>query len=358
MAKKRKRFWIPIIVVLFVLYIFFAAQPVQLETVLESQWITSIGSAGTESNAADVKGIITPFELGGRFGYVDESGNVILSKSREGYLSLSDSRFAEYEGMPSEIEVMSPFNEPFFSVPNPEGYPLFGDDRNFIIGKDQNSISYVDDQGTVVWTYDFDAPITCADAESGLFLAGLLNGTVVLLNRSGNAVFSFDAFGSRISIICACTISDDGNRLAVVSGIDQQRFLLFEQYAGSYRVTYHEYIGEGYRRAVHLSFIDNGRRAAYEREGGMGIYDVETRKSTFIPLDGSVYAIDDKGTDDVFFVITSLPNNGKNLVSIRYPGIVTGKSPFMTDSAFIARSDSSLLVGGGGALLSFALGKR
>ncbi|MDR2901293.1 MAG: WD40 repeat domain-containing protein [Treponema sp.] len=356
MAKKRKRVWIPIVVVLSLLYIFFAAQSVRLENVLKFQWITSIEAESRD--IGNIQGILSPFMLSDRFGYIDEYGNLSFNKAQEGYVSLSDFRWAEYDGTPSEIDVQSPLNETLFSLSNLEAYPFFLDNKNFVLGKNQNSISNIDENGNVNWKYDFDAPITCIDAKANLLFAGLLNGTVVLLDRSGNEVFSFEALGSRISIIYACKISDDGSKLAVVSGLDEQRFLLFEQFADSYRVVYHEYIGEGFRRPVMLSFIDEGRRAAFEREGGIGMYDIADRKSVMIPLDGSVYAMDNKGQDGLFFVITSLPNNKKNLVSIRYPGTIMGKAPFKTDSAFLSRNDSSLIIGGGNTLISFELEKR
>ncbi len=355
MAKKKKKVWIPLVILLFILYVFLAAQPIQLETVLKSRWITQVDGADTGKNA---QGTLTPFMLENRFGYVDSAGNFSFNKTKEGYISLSDFRWAEYDHTPEKVDIKSPLNELQFSISAPRGYPFFMDNRNFILGKEQNSISSIDDNGKVKWTYDFDAPITCIDANANLLFAGLLNGTVVLLDNEGKEIFSFDALGSRILIIYACKISDDGNRLAIISGLDEQRFLLFEQHGDSYRVTYHEYIGEGFRRPILLSFIDQNRRVVFERMDGVGIFDTQTRQSTVVPLDGSVYAMDTKGIDDLFFVITSLPNQKKNLVMIRYPGIITGKAPFKAESAFLNREDSALIVGGGNTLISFELEKR
>jgi hypothetical protein len=356
MAKKKKRIWLPIVILLFLLYVFLAVQPIHLETVLKSQWITSAGT--DNASHGNVQGMLTPFMLNNRLGYISESGAFAFNKVQDEYVSMSDSRWAEYSGIPEAIDVVSPLNEPLFSISNPKGYPFFMDDKNFIVGKDQNSISNVDDKGNVRWTYDFDAPITSIDAKANLVFAGLLNGTVLLLDINGNEVFSFEALGSRISIIYACAVSHDGSKLAVISGLDEQRFLLFEQNADSYRVTYHEYIGEGFRRPVQLHFIDNDRRAVFEREGGLGIYDIEKRESSFIPLEGRIYAMDRKGTDNAFFVITSLPDRQKKLTSIRYPGTIMGQAPFKTESAFLSRNDSALIIGGGDTLLSFKIEKR
>jgi hypothetical protein len=68
--------------------------------------------------------------------------------------------------------------------------------------------------------------------------------------------------------------------------------------------------------------------------------------------------MDSKGFDDMFFVVTSLSRQEKKLVSIRYPGTLMGKAPFQSESAFLTRNDSSLIVGGGDTLLSFDLEKR
>lgn len=357
MAKRKKKFWIPIIIVVFVFYIFFAAQPVGLETVLKSQWITPI-EYDVSAESEDVSEPLMPFLLNGKFGYIDVSGNLSFNKNREGYVSFSDSRWAEYQGAPSQIEIKSPLNENLFTVRNPNGYPFFLDGKNFILAQNQNAISKFNDAGNVLWTYYFDAPVTCINVNADLVMAGLLNGTIVLLNDNGNEIFSFEVLGSRVAVIYACKISNDGTKLAVISGLDKQRFLLFEQHGESYRVIYHEYIGDGYRRSVMLSFIDNDKRAAFEREGGIGIYDIQSRQSTMIPLEGNVYAMDSKGIDDMFFVITSLPPQEKKLVGIRYPGMITCEAPFKSESIYLNRNDSSLIIGGGDTLISFVLKKR
>jgi hypothetical protein len=184
---------------------------------------------------------------------------------------------------------------------------------------------------------------------------------VEILDRNGKRFFFFEPGGSRIAGILGCAFSRDGNRLGIVSGIDDQRFLLLERYGdpdrGEFRVIYHEFLEDGFRRPVYVSFIDNDNRVIFERQGGIGIYDLRSRESRTIPLEGTVSAVDTEGGGGIFFVITTEPGQ-KELVGIKLPGTITLRAPFHSEHAFLRRLGSRLYLGGGNVLAAFELGKR
>jgi len=222
------------------------------------------------------------------------------------------------------------------------------------VSPEQNSVTCLDSAGGEVWTYDFSAPLTCVDAAGGLFLAGALDGVLELLDAAGKRVFSFEPAGSRLPVIAGCALSRDGSLRAVVAGVDEQRFLLLERYGDSYRVAWHEFLGEGFRRPVAVSFVDGGRRVVFERREGLGIYDLSGRQSLTLALDGSLTAIDGLGKDGLLFVLTSA--GGKHtLYAVKYPDIVTVSAPFEAGDVFLARDENCLYVGGGSALAAFEL---
>jgi hypothetical protein len=197
------------------------------------------------------------------------------------------------------------------------------------------------------------------DAAAGLIVTGSLDGTVELLDGNGRlAVPPNEPGGSRLSVILGCRISRDGSKLAIVSGIDPQRFLLLERFGDSYKVIYHEFLAEGFRREVFLAFVDNDRRVVFERNGGLGIYTIQTRNSVYLPLDGDVYALDGSGENGLLFVITAGGGQRKNLVMIRLPGTKIIAAPFTSESAFLGRQGSRLFIGGGTTMASFDLDKK
>jgi hypothetical protein len=303
-------------------------------------------------------GYLLPFELGERFGYVDSAGRFTINQLKKGYVGLSDANWAEYTAKPDTIEVRDPWNNPLLTIAQGQGYPLFLDGRIFLINAEQNSVTEVDDGGEVRWTYDFAAPLTCVDAAAGLVLAGTLDGAVVLLDADGRLVFPFEPGGSRISVILGCRISSDGSRLALVSGVDDQRFLLLERSGESYKVVYHEFLEDGFRRNVHLAFVDQDNRVIFEREGGLGIYEINARSSLKLPLPGDILATDETGSAGLLFLVLSQSEREKNLVAIRFPGNVIIKAPFHSETVFLKRHDSQLYIGGGMTMASFELDKR
>jgi hypothetical protein len=364
-AKDKKKYWIPLSLLLFVVYTFVAAQPIPPETILVPRWLSSLEAnypvslegAGPGAEAPEGE-VPLPFKLGGHFGYVDSRGVFAINRVQQGYVSLSEEYWVEYEAVPESIEIFDPRNNPMVRIDQPRGYPFFLDKRIFIINDEQNSLSLADSAGKIRWVHDFSAPVTDVDAAAGLVLAGFLDGTVEVLGGEGERLFFFEPGGSRLSVILSCRISGDGSKLAIISGYDDQRFLLLERFGDSYKVSYHEFIGDGFRRPVHLAFIDNDNRVVFEREGGVGIYDINTRNSLNIPLDGSVGAIESSGKGDLLFIITSNPGGRNKLVAIRLPGTIVMEAPFKSGDSFLARRNSRIFLGGGTILAAFDLDKR
>jgi hypothetical protein len=357
----------------FVVYFFLAVRPVPVETVLLPQWLSSLesnyplyfdGTSPVSGEQAENAEALLPFKLGNRFGYVDTYGRFSVNREKKELFSLSETYWAEYNTVaavaaaPQNIDIRDPQNEPVVTIPGARGYPLFLDGRLFMISGEQNSLEALDASGKPLWVYDFAAPITDIDAAAGFVLAGLLDGTVELLDGNGKRVFFFEPGGSRLPVICACRISRDGTKIAIISGYDDQRFLYLEQFGDSYKVGYHEFLSDGFRRTVHLAFIDQDRRVVFERNGGIGIYDINGRSNVKIDLDGRVNGLDGSGGDNLLFLITSQSESRKELVGIRLPDEIIMEAPFRSATAFLRRNENRLYVGGGGTLASFKLDRR
>jgi hypothetical protein len=362
MAKGKKRwFFIPGFWV-FIIYIFAAARPIPEETVLKPRWITSLESdypvtIGAASGQEDKDPL--PFLLGDRYGYVGDDGKFLINTIRKAGVSVSEKYWAEYEALPSSVQVLNPMNENVLVINNTKGYPLFLDGRIFMVGSEQNSLTAVGPGGKELWTYDFPAPLTCVDAAGGAILAGTLDGALILLNASGSPVFTpFEPGGSRFSVILGCALSRDASRIAVVSGIDEQRFLLMERSGDIYRIIYHEFLGTGFRRPVHVSFVDNDGKAVFEREGGLGIYDIGSRVCANLPIRDEITVLDNSGGDRFLFLITTGGPGEKRFIVIRYPSSVVINVPFKSDNAFFTRRDNKIYLGGNLTIASFELEKK
>ncbi|MDR2144360.1 MAG: WD40 repeat domain-containing protein [Treponema sp.] len=358
MAKEKKVFFFSAGALIFLLYILVAAQPIPPETVLVNNWLKDLES---DFNAEEDPGgaFIVPFVLGGRFGYAGAGGELILNKTREKYVSVSEKYWSEYDPAPEELVIQKTSGGEAIRISPAKGYPVFLDGRIFIISKDQCSLSELDEEGKTIWNYDFEAPITSFDAAGGCVLAGTLDGMVELLDGEGKTVFPSYAPSARITVILGCRISSDASKLALVAGIDQQRFMFLERYGDSdYRVTYHEFLkGQAFRRELHMAFVNNDSTVVFEQEGGLGIFDVKTRTKTILPLEGTIQALDGTGEDGLLFLVTAgkSENTRKRLIALNLPGRVLVNVPFTGENTFLARRGKELFVGGGMTLASFSL---
>jgi hypothetical protein len=319
--------------------------------------------AGMETDT----GQLLPFSMGSRFGFVRrQDGRFSINRTARYNVSLSGKHWAEYEAEPNRITIYDNTGEQYAVIENPRGYPFFldegrGQGRIFIIGSEQNSISELDVSGAVLWTYEFAAQLTCVDAAAGLLLAGSLDGSIVVIDSVGRKVFSFEPGGSRYPVILGCALSRDGSALALISGIDNQRFLFLEQFGaglGDYKVVYHEFLTGNFRRPVFINFVENDRWVAFERIGGLGFYEAGARRTAKVDLGGEISAIDQSGGHGLVFTIVSMSPDKKELVGIMLPDRIMVAAPFKSGDVFLGRADSQLLIGGGQKIISFELERK
>lgn len=365
MASKEKKVLVSAAALVFLLYILFAVQPIPPETVLVNVWLedleTGLGEI-VEARAGEplvrAGEPLVPFTLGNRFGYAGASGGLVLNKTTDRYVSISSEYWSEYDSAPDSLVIQNPADGNEITVNPAAGYPLFLDGKIFLVGKDQSSLTRINGAGLPVWRYDFEAPLTSVDAAGGYLLAGTVDGVIELLDEKGGTLFPSYAPASRITVILGCRISSDGSKLALVAGIDEQRFIFLERYGSSdYRVTYHEPLtGEAFRREVHMAFINNDSTVVFERPGGLGIFDVKTRTRRTLSLDGKVESFDGSGEDGLFFfIISEQEESRKRLIALSLPGKVLLSAPFVSENVFLSRRGNRLFVGGGMTLGSFAL---
>lgn len=377
MAQQTKKIQIVIVLLLFIVYFIAAARPVPREAVLAPMWISSLESdkpvllGGPEGSS----GKLLAFSLGSRFGYVDESGNFAINKIKSGNIALSGNQWTEYGAEPARIEIKNVSEETAVNIEDPRGYPILLDDRVFILGSEQNVLSEIGDDGAVLWTYEFGAPLTCIDVAAGLVLTGSIDGIIEILDSQGKRIFYFEPGGSRYAVIYGCALSRSGSRLGIISGFDQQRFMMLERYGGDgdYKVIYHEFLDSGFRRPVRISFTDEDRRLVFERTEGIGCYNIKSRQMIRIPLEGGITAIDDSGDQGFLFLISSRSPQRKELIGIRFPqerlapflkssrdmrDIIFLKASFKSNDVFLGRNGSMLIAGGGTTLISFDLEEK
>ncbi|GAB1481680.1 hypothetical protein MASR2M78_04950 [Treponema sp.] len=353
MGKKRAINWILIGVLAFIVYIFAASAPIGSETVIVPAWLRLLSTSKVKEGSLEP---LIPFSLGQEFGYFDAAGDFSVLRSSTQRFTISDFAWSEYAAIPEFIEAKTNRGELLLRSTE-RGYPFLADSRVFILSSEQNSIISLDSNGKSLWRRDFPSTITCADAAAGLLLVGLLDGSIELIDTRGNAVFTFEPGGSRLPVIVAARLSSDAQHIALVSGIDPQRFLLLDRSGSSYKVAYHEFLEKGFRRPVLAAFLDGDDTLVFETDGGLGVLRRGDKKSYFVPLLGEIRCIENEAKDGRLFLI--LARDGKReLVGLRLPNQVFMRAPYTSDEDFLERRENRLYLGGGDALVALDIKTR
>lgn len=397
MAQRKRRVKYFVIILIFIIYFLTAARPIPKETVLTPAWLSSLGSVHITglpdefinddetrehglhflSDRSDLNINIdtapVPFTLYSRFGFVNAAGQFALNKIKSNEIYLSQNMWTEYGAEPSSITINKIDDNSEIKINDPKGYPVLLDNRIFILGSEHNSLSEIDSDGNIFWTYEFGAPLTAIDAAADLVVTGSLDGAIEVFNLSGERIFYFEPGGSQYSVILGCAMSRNGMRIGVICGIEPQRFLLLERLgnSGDYKVVYHDPLETGFRRPVRVQFIDDDQRIVFERAGGLGCYNIKSRHKMFIPLDGEITAFDGSGENGFFFLTTSHNQRIMKLIGIKFPpeklinlskmeakDTVFIKALFKSDDVYIGRISPMLIAGGGTSLISFVLEEK
>lgn len=132
--------------------------------------------------------------------------------------------------------------------------PLLFDDHIYLADLYSGYLREIDISGRTKWEYHFSSLITTLDGKNGAILIGLLNGDLVMLDQNGRVKMSWTAGGSRVRAIYGAAMSPDGETIALVSGLDPQRFILLENKENGYRPVFHENLAQSFRKPVSIDF--------------------------------------------------------------------------------------------------------
>lgn len=356
--EKKNHSWILVAVLATVVYFFAAARPLGKELTFSPKWIADLGSQPAPASDGSAR----PFFLSGRYGYFRPDGKLLLSAKAADRVAVSSGSYAEYGAKGDPIAFRRADGKDAFVLKEP-GLPAFASDRLFLFSRDGTGVSGYSASGARQWSRDSSSVITCFDANGSDAVVGGLDGRLVVVSPDGSLGFDYSPGGSRLQVILGCAISADSSLIAMVCGVDKQRFILLERRSDGYRVAYHAYLKSDFRRRVLVDFSDDGRYVLYEKEGGLSVMDTRTRRTSGIAVSGAVKEVRQSASGNYFLILSADgsspvagPESSATLKVVRAPATEVMEESFSASGFFLDRSGPSIFVGGDDRIVSLEMG--
>jgi len=297
-----KKIRISIFLVLLLLYVAFFGFFIEKEAVYTPMWALD---RETASLSTECPSDLIPFKTQGVFGYLDPEGKLCF-KDRVLYdTALSSSGFINYSRLSETLVLRNTGGDIMESI-DAQGYPDFPSDRLLVFSADRSHVSEFSIQGKQLWSRSFRALVTSMDVTDEYILAGLLNGTLLLLSAEGEPIYSVTPGGSRLEVIYGCACTADASRLAAVSGIDPQKLLLIEKKNEVYRLEEAAVLEEPVRHSVFMKFTPDGEFLLLSIDKKTMMYSVEDARLQEVYTDGVLEGVhlSDAGELSHFFFRT------------------------------------------------------
>ncbi len=330
---------VPFIAAFCFIYIILSARPLSTELHLKPEWTESIQNV----KPVIAKEELIPFRLSQNIGYFTKDGRIVSCISFPFKATISDSRFAYYGADSQYTEFRTPDAKIAGRMDTP-GFPFFEEDRMYMFFPGGTSFGMYAEDGSQLWKYESYAPVTAFSSSTGGTVAGFADGTLVSFDNSGNQTQRFSPGGSTYEVILGAGISQDGSRIACVSGQDKQRFVVAEKNSGHSRVIFHEYIENSQNFQVLVKFSSDSKTVWYDAKGFLGIANLDTLKSSRIPIDGRIIQIEESAVENIIFVLSRNADT-YTVTAIEPSDHKLSSFSFTGSSAFIQVRGNMLFVG-------------
>ncbi|GEM_PF-6222448 len=178
----------------------------------------------------------------------------------------------------------------------------------FKLGDQRLGISRVNEAGTILWTAGRNSPITVVAAGTDVIAVGDLSGTVDLYDKDGKVLTHYQPGGSRLEVIYQLAVSEDDQRVFVMSGIEPKRLIVLEKGFNDYIPVEHEDMEDDRRFSSLLKSIPGVGGFAFTDKGGERLQIRMPRSSwkLLLPVQGEIVDIAYFINEKIYSVVSYL----------------------------------------------------
>jgi hypothetical protein len=308
----KRRFSILLAILIVFSYIFLFSPQIGKERIFNPVWSRTVHAnmqvqqppEEPESEEGALRRIVH-FHSGSLFGYITTAGEILFVDTLLYHAALSDTMFINCSNIPSNLVARDTGGRIAFSIET-SGYPVFFRNRFFVISPHRNKLAEYDDSGSLLWERSFISPITCWDVQRNNLVVGLLNGSVMVIDKDGENIFTFTPTGSEQQIVYGCTLSSDEKTLALITGLHPQRIILLQRRDKEFKPVYTKILEKEYRRTVYMYLEKEKQILYFEGEEGVHYLDIDTKQLQSLPVMGRLVKV---AVNDIFdFDFLSIQN--------------------------------------------------
>ncbi len=330
-----------------IIYIFTAAEPADRGISINPCWTVEVTpSSTTKFVTVTLDDDLIPFKLGQRLGYITSDGKLAVSATFPSLATINTRQWAVFGAQA--------VNTPFLSTQEAQlgtieqaGYPYFTEHHNFVFLPGGLSFDKLDDSGKSQWRYEGISPITTFSPSATCVTVGYADGRLVRLNATtGEEDISVYPQGSNYQIILGCASSDSGTYTACVSGIDDQRVVLYRYADGQNTTIWHKYLKGNLREPTLVQFSKDESHLFYNEYNGLAVTDTATFETSHIPLHDKVVSICEIPDQNLTMVLEKGYKDWTVDILENYDNLL-GRFSFEADNASIFTKDSALYIGRG-----------
>lgn len=235
--------------------------------------------------------------------------------------------------------------------------------RSFILRPDQQGVMETDRAGVSLWTREFSSPLTAGSVSAAASAWGLLNGGIQVLNQEGKLLDELKpaehAVSSAYPCIYGVAISENGQAIAALYGLDPQYFLVFSKKNHGYELVFEKKLESQVVSDQPVSFSADGLSVMGRTADGLAFYDVQKRRGMIVRADyfagEAELLIEPIGLDR--FAILMAKGNERFAGLIR-KGVIEAMFPIEATGSGLSVSGDIMMIAGKDAIQRYKAAER
>ncbi len=337
------------VMLIFITYFFVFGQQLPYEITYIPLWVEDLKMADVVVGNSEQSP--ESFRLNGKYGYLCNNGEITYMEDLLYGVAIDGNGFISYSRQ-NDVLVIRDIDGRFLNTIELTGYPFFSGDRRFVISYDKNQVSEINNIGTVVWQKTFSSSITEVSATPSLVFIGNVDGKFSLIDSMGEVAFSYTAKTSRINAVYGGSVSENGDYILTVSGIDPQLISLWSKNSDGYRVDASWSIDKELRRHAVTGFSEDGLFAFIEAEDELFILEIRKAKLNSVKITGRLQSINFPGSGEIVHV-TGRDEDGLYLIAIETSGNQLFYTRLAGTNSMFIRDQNKIILGIDNKLIGF-----